>query len=180
VSPFPNNLAGALRQWRPLLLVALVFFAMISFGSGPAQPDENGAFLDALEQRGIQYFINTADPATGLVSDRAASEGNSASPVASAAATGFGLTALCVGVERGWVDRGRAADQVRRTLKALLYMAPTEHGYYFHWMDKTTCRRVWQSEVSSIDTALLIAGVPVRWRCGGIGVPDGIRPARLQ
>lgn len=159
VLPYRKTSDGPWRPWRAIVLAAVMLVPMTAACAAPAPGDDGKLFLDALEERGIQYFIAAADPATGLVSDRAAAEGKNASPVASAAATGFGLTALCVGADRGWIDRGRAAGQVRRTLKSLLYSAPTEHGYYFHWMEKTTCKRAWQSEVSSIDTALLIAGV---------------------
>jgi len=139
--------------------MAMAFFSMGSMRAHSADEISNQPFLDALEHRGIQYFVATADPATGLIPDRAAAQGTGACPVASSAATGFGLTALCIGVERGWLDRRTATEQVRRTLRSLYYTAPTEHGFYYHFMDKTSCHRAWQSEVSSIDTALLVAGV---------------------
>jgi hypothetical protein len=124
----------------------------------PIDPKGN-SFLDSVEQSSVHYFVTVADPRTGLVPDRAASDGKNSSDVASSAATGFGLTALCIGTQRGWIDHAAAVAQVRRTLDSLLNKAPTEHGYFYHWMDKSTCQRAWQSEVSSIDTALLVAGV---------------------
>src|SRR5690348_6424884 len=71
------------------------------------------AFLDDLSRRAFRYFKEQTDPATGLVADRARADGGripgpSGAPVASAAATGFGLTALCVGAERGWLPRSEA------------------------------------------------------------------------
>jgi hypothetical protein len=161
VLPHPKALVS-LPQFFPWKAVLLAASFLAIPGVQARSADEASAappFLDSLEQRGIEYFIATADPKTGLVPDRAAATGTDASPVASSAATGFGLTALCIGVERGWLDRAAAAGQVRRTLRTLYFTAPCEHGFYYHFMDKTTCRRAWQSEVSSIDTALLVAGV---------------------
>ena len=162
VLPYPKILRGAPPALRFLLLAAVLSFGITASGnegSAPAANDGSGAFLDSLEQSGIHYFVKAADPKTGLVSDRAFSEGGVSSPVASVAATGFGLTALCVGVQHGWLTRQAASDQALRTLRTLLYDVPTEHGYYYHFIDKTNGHRAWQSEVSSIDTALLMAGV---------------------
>ena len=67
--------------------------------------DEDERFLDDLERRGIQFFLDTQDPVTGLMPDRAKADGSKPGDVASTASVGFGLTALCIGVERGWVPR---------------------------------------------------------------------------
>lgn len=120
---------------------------------------ETNAFLDDLEKSGVGYFVDAADSDTGLVSDRAFADGGNAGEIASSAATGFGLTSLCIGVKNGWVSEKNAREQTLRTLKALLTTAPNEHGFFYHFMDKKTCQRAWNSELSSIDTALLIAGV---------------------
>ncbi len=160
MQPYPKASGSLFHSilWKTLLLAA-VLLAAGPVRANPAEETSAQPFLDALERSGVEYFVTTADPKTGLIPDRAAMQGSGASPIASSAATGFGLTALCIGVERGWLDRAAATEQVRRTLRSLCYTAPTEHGYYYHFMDTVTCRRVWQSEVSSIDTALLVAGV---------------------
>src|SRR5690242_20004784 len=64
---------------------------------------EDEKFLDDLERRGIQYFLEEADAETGLMPDRARANGGAES-VASVASVGFGLTALCIGEQRGWVS----------------------------------------------------------------------------
>jgi hypothetical protein len=79
--------------------------------------------------------------------------------VASIAATGFALTALSIGAQRGWIVRDRAAARVRATLRFFAEEATHEHGWFFHFLNAGTGKRVWQCEVSSIDTALLLAGV---------------------
>ena len=78
---------------------------------------------------------------------------------ASIAATGFGLTALCIGAERGWITRSAARERTLQTLQFFADRAFHQHGWFYHWLDAKTGKRRWQSEVSSIDTALLLAGV---------------------
>jgi hypothetical protein len=126
---------------------------------------DDDAFLEDLSRRAFQYFIDHAGAQTGLVLDRARAGGEAHPPghpshnIASSAATGFGLTALCVGASRGWIKRGEARARVLTTLRFFAERAPQEHGWFLHWMDKETGERRWQSEYSSIDTALLLAGV---------------------
>ena len=116
-------------------------------------------FLDDLEQRGIRFFIDEADPVTGLMPDRAKAAGGPDNDVASIASVGFGLTALCIGDSRGWVAHQEAYDRSLRVLKFLRNQAPQEHGHFYHFLDMHSGQRVWNCEVSNIDTALLMAGV---------------------
>jgi len=121
------------------------------------------AFVEDLEHRSFDYFWEQADHGTGLVLDRARVDGGRAKgpsrDIASIAATGFGLTAICIGAERGWITKKEAADRVRATLQFFAEKANQEHGWFYHWMDVATGDRKWDSETSSIDTALLLAGV---------------------
>jgi hypothetical protein len=124
---------------------------------------EEGLFLEDLQHRSFNYFWEQADPQTGLVPDRARVDGSALDEnhrdVASIAATGFGLTALCIGAERGWIRRDQADERTRNTLRFFATKAFQEHGWFYHWLDAKTGERRWKSEVSSIDTALLLAGV---------------------
>ncbi|PYS85335.1 MAG: hypothetical protein DMF67_01325 [Acidobacteria bacterium] len=126
---------------------------------------DDEAFLEDLSRRAFQYFIDHADPQTGLVLDRALAGGEAHPPnhpshnITSSAATGFGLTALCIGAARGWITRDDARRRVLTTLHFFAERASQEHGWFLHWMDKETGERRWTSEYSSIDTALLLAGV---------------------
>ena len=121
------------------------------------------SFLEDLERRSFRYFWDEADPKTGLVPDRARMDGSPLDDnhrdVASIAATGFSLTALCIASERRWVERARARERVRATLRYFNSRAFQEHGWFYHWLDAKTGDRRWKSEVSSIDTALLLAGI---------------------
>ncbi|MFL6215571.1 MAG: glucoamylase family protein [Blastocatellia bacterium] len=120
-------------------------------------------FLEDLSRRAFHYFWEQADAKTGLVLDRAKTSGEPSDEnhrtIASIASTGFGLTALCIAAERGWIDRARARERVATTLRFFAERATHEHGWFYHWMDAGTGERRWQSEVSSIDTALLLGGV---------------------
>lgn len=112
------------------------------------------------EMRGAFNFFweqaNTDDgsPGYGLIRDRyPGSEG-----IASIASVGFGLTAYLVGIEKGYITYEEAAERVNKTLDTLLNMDRTE-GFYFHFVDMKTGKRAWNSEVSSIDTSILMMGV---------------------
>ncbi|HEX7295937.1 MAG TPA: glucoamylase family protein [Pyrinomonadaceae bacterium] len=157
----------------PLLFLLL---AVVSFPHNITLPSQQRAlstadesFLEDLQHRSFQYFWEQADPNTGLVADRARAD---ASPldanhqnVGSIASTGFGLTALCIGAERGWIERGKATARTRNTLQFFADRAYQQHGWFYHWLDIKTGERRWNSEVSSIDTALLLAGVLTARQC---------------
>lgn len=116
-------------------------------------------FLDQLEQASFRYFWEAADPQTGLVKDRSRADGPDSRSVASIAATGFGLTALCIGSYRQWVSETQAQDRVRTTLRFLRHRMPHHHGFFYHFVDARTGERLWRSELSSIDTTWLLCGV---------------------
>ena len=124
---------------------------------------EDEQFLEDLERRSFQYFLDHGDPQTGLVADRARTDGSRLDDdhhnVGSIAATGFGLTALCIAAERSWIDRTQARERTVNTLRFFANRAFQNHGWFYHWLDTKTGERRWKSEVSSIDTALLLGGV---------------------
>ncbi len=166
---------------RPALVLALVTAAFCACAglrgrrTPPAAPGltrADRAFLDDLQRRSLRYFLEQADPVTGLVRDRAAYDGGpsrraGARDAASTAATGFGLSALCVGVARGDLPRAQAVARARRVLAFLQEKAPQERGFFYHFLDARTGARIWRSEASSIDTALLLAGALTAKQCLG-------------
>ncbi|HEV2379981.1 MAG TPA: glucoamylase family protein [Terriglobia bacterium] len=124
----------------------------------------NTDLVDDLSRRAFRYFWEWTDPNTGLTLDRARADGeHEGNPnhvnVASIAATGFGLTAFCIAAEHRWISRETARERVLPTLRYFAYSSPQEHGWFYHYLDSVTGQRRWNSEVSSIDTALLLAGV---------------------
>ena len=121
---------------------------------------KDSEFLDMVESQSFQYFVKCANPANGLVLDKAP---NSQSPdfkyaPASIAAVGFGLAALTVGADRGWIGKDAAEAQVKTTLKFFSEKMESVHGFFYHFVDMETGKRVWNCEISSIDTALFLAG----------------------
>jgi hypothetical protein len=156
--------------WRSAKNVAAVLAVPVGLSSQVASAEvipvisaEDRTFLEDLERRAVLYFWEQSDPSTGLVRDRANADGGPAKDpsrdIASLAATGFGLTALCIGTEHGWIPREQAEERVRNTLKFFAAKAFEEHGWFYHWMDVGNGDRKWDSEVSSVDTSYLLGGV---------------------
>src|SRR5271165_194752 len=127
---------------------------------GPGQPPlTDDQFLDEIERAVFPYFWEQANPTTGQVKDRAFASGNDTRTVSSTAATGFGLTALCIADQRGYMDSTNIIARVQATLDFLLNQMANENGFFFHFVDMNTGQRVNDSEVSSVDSAILLCGV---------------------
>jgi len=116
--------------------------------------------LDQLQRAAFSYFLQAVNPANGLIADTTRDN----SP-ASIGVVGFALSAYPVAVERGWMTR---ADAVERSLATLRFFRDSDQsgspeatghkGFYYHFLDMQTGVRMWRSELSMIDTAMLIAG----------------------
>ena len=85
--------------------------------------------------------------------------------VGSIASVGFGLTGLCIAAERGWVPRAAAVERTRTTLRFFAERMEHQRGWFYHFVNLRTGAREWASELSSIDTALLLAGVLTVRQC---------------
>jgi hypothetical protein len=118
-------------------------------------------FVDELHERTFRFFWETANPVNGLVPDRWPTKSFS-----SVAAVGFGLTACAIGAERGWVTRAQAAERVVTTLR-FFWTAPQGPeavgrtgymGFFYHFLHMETGHRFETVELSTIDTALFLAG----------------------
>jgi hypothetical protein len=116
-------------------------------------------FLEQLENASFQFFWEQCNPKTGIVKDRCNVRGSDNGVLGSIAATGFGLTALCIGEKRGYVSYSQARDRALTTLRFLWKKMPHERGFYYHWANVSTGERLWQSEVSSVDTSILLCGI---------------------
>jgi hypothetical protein len=150
---------------RRSLLGALPF-ACATAAAWSRLTKEGDRFLEDLSHRSFLFFWEQANAGTGLVRDRALAY--NAAPdrraIASSAATGFGLTGLCIAAERGWIPRAQASRRVLATLRFYGEKSVHEHGWFYHFVDSATGARVWNCELSTIDTALLLAGVVPRAR----------------
>ena len=119
--------------------------------------------LDDLSRRCFFYFWEQSDPHTGIARDRARADGSLHAPlgryVGSTGATGFALTALCIGAERGWISRRAARSRARSALHS--YAAgpvANIHGWFYHFLDIRSGARYRTSEVSTSDSTWLVAG----------------------
>jgi len=120
------------------------------------------AELEKLQHASFNYFLHETNSVNGLVIDK-----TEAGWPASIAATGLALASYPVAVERGFMPRAAA---VGRTLATLRFFwnspqgpepdATGYQGFYYHFLDMQTGRRAWQCELSTIDSALLLAGPP--------------------
>jgi hypothetical protein len=116
-------------------------------------------FLEQMENANFQYFWEQCDPKTGIVKDRCNVRASDKSVLGSIAATGFGLTALCIGEKRGYISYAQARDRALTALRFFWKKMPNERGFYYHWANISTGERLWQSEVSSVDTSILLCGI---------------------
>ena len=121
---------------------------------------DDNALLDTLQWETFEYFLREVNPRNGLIADKT----RDGWP-ASIAATGLALSSYPVGVERGFMSR---ADAVAVTLTTLRFFRDSEQstavdatgykGFYYHFLEMETGRRAWKCELSTVDSAFLIAG----------------------
>jgi hypothetical protein len=136
-------------------------------GFSLTQADEE--FLDDLSRRAYLYFWEQSDARTGLALDRTRNSGDKtpgrSREVASLASTGFALTAHSIAYRRKWRTPAEIQGRVRNTLRHLANVQEHERGWFYHFVDTHSGERVWKSELSTIDTALLLAGVLTAQQC---------------
>jgi len=131
-------------------------------GRGPATTAQQAAFLDTLSHRTFNWFWDLSDHRTGMTPDRWPTKS-----FVSVAASGFALTAYPIGAERGWVTRGQAARRVLNTVRFFWTARQdtaeagcTGHrGFFYHFLEPETGHRFRDVELSTVDTALLLAGM---------------------
>ncbi len=125
-----------------------------------AMTDEE--FLDYLQHASLDFFWYEANPSNGLIKDR-----NTDWSPSSIASIGFGLTAICIGIDRGWISPDEGRQRILITLRTFWEKPQGREsmntigyrGFFYHFLDMATAYRTWSSELSSIDSALLLAGI---------------------
>ncbi|MCD6202188.1 MAG: hypothetical protein J7K46_10320 [Bacteroidales bacterium] len=157
------------------IMILVGFFSVLNFYGGSftnQKAKENSeewnnlsvrdrVFLDMVQRKAFDYFWEGFDPVTGLIAD------NTRGRRTSIANSGFGLSAFCVGVDRGWVSKKEAYDRILITLNSF-YKDPNDekdfcvegrYGLFYHFINVDTGKRYGKSEVSTIDSGLLMAGI---------------------
>jgi len=125
---------------------------------GPYQGTDE-QLLDEIQRSAFEFFWNESSTKTGQTKDRALAAGNDTRRMSSIAATGFGLTALCIGDRRGYRKPNEIRERVGTTLRFLANDLPNVHGFFYHFIDIESGARWENVELSSIDTSLLLCGV---------------------
>jgi hypothetical protein len=123
---------------------------------------QDSIFLDLLQRTAFDFFWKEANPGNGLIKDRSAN-----GAPCSIASVGFGLTAIGIAIDRGWITRAAGRDRTLTTLKTFWEKPQGRDpqgyigykGFFYHFLDMDTALRTWNSELSSIDSALLLAGI---------------------
>ncbi|MEO5617857.1 MAG: glucoamylase family protein [Candidatus Eisenbacteria bacterium] len=149
----------------PVLVATLALLSCREIPDGGTgvswRSDQIHGFLDTLQHRTFLYFWELGDTTRGLTPDRAP-----ARSFVSTGAMGFALTAYPIGAEHRWVSRAAARERTLATFR-FLWSAPQDsssnaagyRGFYYHFLDPVTGRRFERVELSTMDTALLLAGV---------------------
>ncbi len=122
----------------------------------------DSAFITKVQEAIFDFFWNEANPSNGLIKDR-----DTDYAPCSIASVGFGLTAICIGIEHQWITREQGKERVLTTLETFWNKPQGREnqgyigykGLFYHFLDMNTAVRTWESELSSIDTALLLAGI---------------------
>ncbi len=139
----------------------LIVFAAVMLTASPALAQNTEALLDTLQHTAFDFFWQAANPGNGLVRDRATPS------ACSIASMGFGFSAIPIGIDHGWITRPQGRARVKTMLNTL-YNGPQGsaasgtigyQGLYYHFLDMTTATRSGNTELSTIDTALLFAGM---------------------
>ncbi len=128
--------------------------------SGKQHMGSDKEMLEELQRESIDYFFQMVNEKNGLIADKTQPHAP-----ASIAVVGIGLSCYIVAVEKGYLTRHQA---VKHTLTALRFFRDAPQGtglydtgykgFYYHFLHMDTGEPVWESELSTVDTALLIAG----------------------
>jgi len=125
-----------------------------------SQAPMSEAMLDKLQRDTFGYFMKETNRANGMVPDNTRQGAH-----ASITAIGFGLTALTIGVERGFLTRAEAIERTLTTLRFFRESVQSEapdatgyKGFYYHFLHMDSGRRAWECELSTIDSTFLLAG----------------------
>ncbi|ODS36940.1 MAG: hypothetical protein A7315_04445 [Candidatus Altiarchaeales archaeon WOR_SM1_79] len=140
----------------------VLYFDDVTFIDDDVNLTTDDQFLGLISRRAFNYFWENADPETGFVRDKASNR-----EVTSVAAIGFELTAIGIGESRGWITREMASNRTLKILENLWNGSQGNNtngcmgykGFFYHLIDINTGEREGLSELSSVDTALLMAGV---------------------
>jgi len=155
--PFAGILSSLRAQTPTPAPVSRAGSPMVPAASALSPEDDR--LLNDVESASFLFFWEQGNTATGMVKDRCNVHNPSQAEAASIAATGFGLTALCIGAQREFIAKDKALERVFATLHFLWKKLPNHRGFFYHFANPETGERMFDSEVSSVDTAILLCGL---------------------
>lgn len=150
-------------MFRDILLSLVLLTGFVSSAHATVSPTEKQeAMLEDIEARTFAWFWDSANPKNGLIPDRTPEK-----TFASIAGVGFGLTAIPIGIERGYVTRSQGIERVLTTMRFLrdapqartMEGATGYRGFYYHFLHMGSGKRYKDVELSTIDTAICMMGV---------------------
>lgn len=159
-------LSAGVFSFAATLLVIVLFMSTPALAKDrppeSAAAMSDSALLDLVQHAAFDFFWMEANPSNGLIRDRSAS-----GAPCSIASVGFGLTAICIAIDHGWITREAGRTRVLNTVKTFWEKPQGREnqgrigykGFFYHFLDLNTALRAWDSELSSIDSALLLAGI---------------------
>ncbi len=119
----------------------------------------DSVLLDMVQEATFKYFWDFAHPVSGLARDRF----GGSDEIVTSGGSGFGVMAILVGIERGFITREQAAERMLTILNFLSTNADRFHGVFPHWLNGTTGNVIPFSPQDNggdlVETAFLIQGL---------------------
>jgi hypothetical protein len=141
-----------------------------------ALPDED--LIDAVQRRTFRFFWDGAHPGSGLAPDRRTIHEGPVDDLVAIGGSGFGIMALIVAAERGWVTRAEALARLRRMLDVLLH-ATCYHGVFPHFMNGATGATIpfgrKDDAADLVETSFLVMGLLCAREYFADATPEGRR-----
>jgi hypothetical protein len=153
-------MTNCLRTKRVLCVLVFLSFLFTIYPQSALTQEEDEAFLDMIEYQTFLFFYENTD-------ERGFTIESTAWPIGSSASSGFYLTSIPIAIERGWVNYDDGYQRVLTTLNSYYddsddpddFYVESEHGFFPHWFYQETGKWNEVDCFSSIDTAILMAGV---------------------
>lgn len=168
-----------------LLLICASSLQITVAGNRPKLTDDE--LMTLVQKQTFRYFWDFAHPESGLARERS----NDRLEVATIGGSGFGVMAIIVGVERGFITREQGAERLLKMVE-FLNKADSYHGIWAHWMDGATGKTIPFSRKDDgadlVESAFMFEGLlaahqyltgipPLKTGCGDSSTPSGIRPS---
>ncbi|HSO89378.1 MAG TPA: glucoamylase family protein, partial [Draconibacterium sp.] len=153
---------------KNVIFTVFALFSMVACGEEPEptivvdknddtwSPARVQPVLEEWQRKNFSYFYDGGDPLTGM-----AYEGNERGTTVTTGGSGFGVMAIIVGSERGWISRQQAAEQTQKIVR-FLGKAERFKGMWSHWYNTDGTAHPFGNQVKTgdvIESSFMIAGL---------------------